>query len=89
MLKILLAHATFVCECEYTGTFLILNFCFFNPSKKRHVTQSSKPDDHIEKPNNLALIVLSADHSLLNSTLDGVVGVVEPVGCGRRSIAWY
>ena len=52
---------------------------FRESSKKRNVTQSSKPDDHIEKPLHLALICLQADHFPLNSTLDSVVGVAEPI----------
>ena len=62
------------------GTFLIQNVHFFKPStrKKRKVTQSSKPDDHIEETFDLALICLQADHFPLNSTLDSVVGVAKP-----------
>ena len=56
----------------------IQNFRFYKPSKKRNVTQSSEPDDHIEKPLNLVLICLLADHFPLNSTLDNAVGVAEP-----------
>ena len=53
--------------------------CFpFSPSNKRKVTQSSKPDDHIEETFDLALICLYADHFPLNSMLDSIVGVVEP-----------
>ena len=33
--------------------FSIQNFRFYKPSKKRNVTQSSRPDDHVEKPLNL------------------------------------
>ena len=51
---------------------------FYKPSKKRIITRSSKPDDHIEKILNLALICSWADHFPLNSTLDSVVGVAEP-----------
>ena len=58
--------------------FSIQIFRFYKPSKKQNVTQSSKPDDHIGKTLNLALICLYADHFLLNSTLDSVVGVAEP-----------
>ena len=50
----------------------------FPPCKKRRVTQLSKPDDHIEKPHNLALICLKADHFPLNSTLYSIVGVAGP-----------
>ena len=75
--KLLSRKTTFACEC--IGTFPKVNFRFLEPSKKRNVTQSSKPDDHIEKNINLALICLQADHFLLNSTLDSsVVGVAEP-----------
>ena len=71
--EIILAQTTFVCECTSMIRFSIQNFHFFKPSKKRHVTQLSKPDDHMEKPHNLALICLQADHFPLNSTLDDVV----------------
>ena len=58
--------------------FSIQNFRFLMPSKKRMVTQSSKPDDHIEGTLDLALICSQADHFPLNSTLDSIVGVAEP-----------
>ena len=74
----LLAQVTFVCEYTSIIRLSIQNFRFHLPSKKRMVTQSSKPDDHTEGTLDLALICLEADHFPLNSTLDTIVGVVEP-----------
>ena len=54
----LLAQATFVCEYTSIIRLSIQNFRFLMPSEKRIVTQSSKPNDHIEGTLDLALISL-------------------------------